>query len=120
MQPAADASSPPLDPPIALDTSDRAAVVEHVAAALHQDPAQLGAALRSDRSATLMTLAKPMGVAQDRLAEIVLAALREVTDLRGSSGSWTQSQVVAETRFWTAQAHGALIAEVSRWFATVR
>lgn len=118
VQAAADPSSPPLDPPIALDASDRAAVVEDIAAALHQDPAQVGAQLRSDPSATLMTLAKPLGVAQDRLAEIVLAALIDATDLRESSGAWTQNEVIAEKQFWAAQTQGALIAEVSRWFET--
>ncbi|MFI5254888.1 MAG: hypothetical protein ACHQ15_05470 [Candidatus Limnocylindrales bacterium] len=120
VQSAADPSSPPLDPPVALDASDRAAVVERIAAALHQDPDQLGAQLQSDPSATLMTLAKPLGIAQDRLAEIVLAALSDVTDGRGASGSWTQNEVVAEKQFWAAQTQGALVAEVSRWFETNR
>ena len=120
IQSAADPSSPPLDPPVALDASDRAAAVERIAAALHQDPSQLGAQLQSDPSATLMTLAKPLGIAQDRLAEIVLAALSDVTDGRAASGSWTQNEVVAEKQFWAAQTQGALIAAVSHWFGTAR
>jgi hypothetical protein len=116
-QPVAPApAAAPLSPPVAAQADDRSAVCAQVAAGLHADPAQVTAALRADSNASLMTLAKPRGLAQDQLAELILAALRDRADARLRSRAWTAQQAEQDKQFWSAQPQPDLISEVSRWF----
>ena len=114
-QPPPNAFGPSLSAPIAPDASYRTAAARQIAGALRLDQSELRTRLQADSSATLMTLAKPLGLAQDQLAEIVLAALNDAGDLYVRSGNWSQKQAEAEKAFWAAQTQGDLVAEVSRW-----
>jgi hypothetical protein len=97
------------------DATYRSRVAQQVADALQQPRDRLAAQLRADPQVTLMTLAKPLGVAQDRLAQIVLAALDAASDAYGADGRWTPQEVDAEKSYWASQDQGPLVAEVSRW-----
>ena len=110
------ATRAPLSPPAPVSLEDRTAVEQQVASRLHLDPAQVRAQLHADPNATLMTLAKPLGLAQDQLGAIILAALNDRADTALRSGTWTAQQANQEKQFWTAQPLPDLIAEISRWF----
>jgi len=118
-QPPANVADAPLAPPISPDAAYRARVVGQIADALQQDSGQLAAALRADAQSTLMSLAKPLGVAQDRLAQIALTALDEAADAYGQAGTWSAQQVTAEKAYWGSRSQGPLISEVSRWLREV-
>lgn len=111
--PAVDSS--PLAPPVALDADYRKTVEDGVAAALHSTPSQLSAQLRADPRLTLMSLAKPAGIAQDRLAAAILSALKDAADAEIRWGRWTAEQSDREKQYWNTQRQPDLISEVSRW-----
>jgi hypothetical protein len=117
-QPPADPSSAPLAPPTSPEAAYRSRVTQQVTDALQQSRDQLAAQLQADPQATLITLAKPLGIAQDRLAQIVLDALNDAADANGTARLWTPQEVAAEKAFWASQDQGQLIAEVSRWLRT--
>lgn len=104
-------------PPIAADARYRGLVEAGVAARLHLAPATITAQLRATPESTLMTLAKPLGLAQDGLGSIIVASLDHAADAEVRSGRWTTAQAGAEKHYWTAQSPGSLITEVSAWFA---
>ncbi|WP_322770338.1 hypothetical protein [Frankia sp. Cr1] len=110
------ATHAPLSPPLPVSLEDRTAVEQQVAARLRLDPAQIRAQLQAEPNATLMTLAKPLGLAQDALGPIILAAVNDRADAALRSGTWTAPQANQEEQFWTAQTQPDLIAEISRWF----
>jgi hypothetical protein len=110
------ASAAPLSPPVAPGPDYRAAVQGYVADQMHLTPQQVRARLQTDPNATLMTLSKPLGVAQDTLASKILSALNKAADSAVRSGGWTIQQATEEKQFWAAQPQPALITEVSRWF----
>jgi hypothetical protein len=110
------AARAPLSPPVAVSLEDRTAVEQQVAARMRLDPARIRAQLQADPNATLMTAAKPLGLAQDQLAAIILAALNDRADTALRSGTWTAPQASQQKQFWTAQPQPDLIAEISRWF----
>jgi hypothetical protein len=114
--PAPVASAAPLSPPVAPALDYRTAVQAYVADQLHLTPQQVRARLQADPNATLMTFAKPLGVAQDTLAPKILSALNEAADSAVRSGGWTIKQATEEKQFWATQPPPALITEVSRWF----
>jgi hypothetical protein len=114
--PAPSASSARLSPPIAVSSDYRTAVERQVAVRLHLSPERVRSQLRADPNATVMTLAKPAGLAQDQLASIVLTALRDSGDAAVGSGSWSAQQAEEENGYWASQSQGRLIAEVSVWF----
>jgi hypothetical protein len=101
--------------PIPEEKHYRTAVEQQVATYLHLDIPQLRTQLRSDPEATLMVLAKPLGLAQDQLAAVVLSALNDATDAAVGSGTWTAQQATREKKFWKIQTWPALITEISRW-----
>jgi hypothetical protein len=110
-------SADALTPPIAADASYRGRVEADVAARLHLAPATITARLRATPGSTLMTLAKPLGLAEDGLGPIIIASLDHAAGAEAHSGRWTPAQAGAEKRYWTAQSPGSLITEVSAWFA---
>ena len=114
--PAPIASAAPLSPPVAPGPDYRTAVQASVAYQMRLAPQQIRARLRADPNATLMTLTKPLGLAQDQLAAKILSALNEAADSAVRSGGWTIQQGIDEKQFWGAQPQPALITEVSRWF----
>lgn len=114
--PAPVASAAPLAPPLAPGPAYRAVVQERVGRRLNLSPQQARASLAADPDATLMTLSKPLGTAQDALAATIVSALNEAADSAVRSGRWTPRQAAEEKRFWAAQPQPALISEVSRWF----
>jgi hypothetical protein len=110
-------STPALTPPIAADARYRGRVEADVAARLHLPAATIAARLRATPGSTLMNLAKPLGLAQDGLGPIIVASLDDAAGAEARSGNWTAAQAATEQRYWTAQAPGSLITEVSAWFA---
>jgi uncharacterized membrane protein len=114
--PAPVASAAPLSPPVAPGPDYRTAVQGYVADQMHLIPQQVRDRLQADPNATLMTLSKPLGIAQDTLAPKILSALNEAADSAVRSGGWTTQQATEEKQFWSGQSQPALITEVSRWF----
>lgn len=118
--PAPVASAPRLHPPRTANLAYRRAVETDIARRLHTPLADLESQLRSQVRAapgsTLMTLAKPLGFAQDQLGTIVLASLDDAADAAVRSGRWTPTGARKEKRYWTAQPAPSLITEVTRWF----
>ena len=114
---ASGASSPaPLSPPVAVDTAYKNAVETHIAGSLHSAVPQLRSELRASHGADLEYLAKPLGLAEDQLARIVLAGLDDALAAASRSGRWTARQVQAEKMYWASQPYAALITGVSSWF----
>jgi hypothetical protein len=113
------ASPSPLHPPLAISGSYRRAVETAITQSLHTPLGELQSQLRSQIRAApgsdLMSLAKPLGFAQDQLGAIVLAGLDHAADAAVRSGRWTPAGARKEKRYWTAQPTPSLIAEVSRW-----
>jgi hypothetical protein len=111
-------STPALTPPTAADARYRGRVEADVADRLHLTPATIAAQLRATTGATLMNLAKPLGLTEDDLGPIIIASLDHAADSEARYGRWTAAQAGAERRYWTAQSPGKLITEVSAWFAS--
>lgn len=110
------ASSAVLTPPIERPTAYRSDVIETVAGAIHASPDEIRTELGRDTGATLMNVAKPLGLDQDQLAQILLSAVKEAGDAQVSAQTWTTQQAAQEQQFWAGQPEGSLIAEISRWF----
>src|SRR5262245_56288025 len=109
-------SSRALVPPVPPDADYRSAVEDRVAAALHSTTSQLATQLKADERLTLMNLAKPAGIAQDKLVAAISSALKDAADAAARPGRWTAEQANQEKQFWTAQSDPDLISELSRWF----
>ncbi len=103
-------------PPLPVDTTYRSAVEQAVATGIGLAADQIRAGLGADPDTTLMTLAKPRGLTQDRLAGTIRAALRSATERAVRSGGWTASQAARMTGFWSTESDPDLIVQVSRWF----
>ena len=110
------ASSAPLSPPIEPPSTYRTAVTTSIVNALHGSPDEITSELQGEPGATLMNIAKPLGIDQDQLTQIVLSALKDAGDARVAAHAWTAQQASQEQQFWVAQSEGGLIAEISRWF----
>jgi hypothetical protein len=106
----------PLSPPVSPAAQYRTAVEDRVAAVLHTTASQLRSQLAADRRLTLMNLAKPAGLSQDKLAAAILSALTDSADAAARAGVWTVEQAGQEKQYWTAQPDLNLITEISRWF----
>ena len=122
-QPPPTASSPPgssvpgpPSPPVAADSAYKNAVEAHIAGSLHSTVAQLRSELRANPGAGLESLAKPLGLAEDQLAEIVLAGLDDAASAASRSGRWTADQAQAEKMYWANQSDASLVTGVSSWF----
>jgi len=112
------ASSPgPLFPPVAVDAAYKDAVETRVAGSLHLTAAQVRAEIRANPGPGLENLAKPLGVAEDQLASIVLSALDNADSAASRSGTWTARQAKAEKMYWASQSYADLVTGVSAWFA---
>jgi hypothetical protein len=111
--PAASVALP--SPPVAIPGGYRDAALRSVAARLHTTVAALRSGLATTPAATLMTLAKPLGFAQDQLAATVRAGLTDATGAEVGSGSWTAMQAAQVSAFWRSIPDDALIAQVSQW-----
>jgi hypothetical protein len=111
-------SAPALHPPLAIDASYRAAVTQALATSLKLGDAQIRTELGADPNATLMGLAKPLGLAQDQLATTIRSALTAATAQKVHSSTWTPTQAAQLTSFWTAQTDPSVITQVSQWFHT--
>lgn len=102
--------------PLSLGTDYTTAVTDAVATTLKLPAPQISTDLIAQPDATLMTLAKPTGVAQDSLAATIRSALSAATATQVRSGTWTPSQAAQLTTFWTAQTDPSLITRISQWF----
>ena len=109
------ASGAPLTPPIEPPSIYRTAVTTSVVNAFHARPDEMRSELQREPGATLMNLAKPLGIGQDQLTTILLTALKDAGDARVAAHAWTTQQAALEQQFWAAQSEGGLIAEISRW-----
>jgi len=110
------ASPGPLSPPVAVDVGYKSAVENRVADSLHLTAAQVRAELRATPGSGLENLAKPLGLAEDQLARIILSGLDDVASAAGHSGRWTAGQAQAEKMYWATQSDAALDTGVSSWF----
>jgi hypothetical protein len=111
------ASPGPLAPPVAVDTAYKSAVETRVAGSLHLTAAQVRAQLRAVPGSGLESLAKPLGLAEDQLARIILSGLDDAASAAGHTGGWTAGQVHAEKMYWASQSDATLDTGVSSWFA---
>jgi hypothetical protein len=113
------ASPLPRQPPLTIDRAYRSAVANSIARGLHTPLGELRSQLlgqvRAAPGSDLMSLAKPLGFAQDQFGAIVIASLDRAADAAVRSGRWTPTGARKEKRYWTAQPVSSLIAEVSRW-----
>jgi hypothetical protein len=113
------ASPSPLRPPLAVDRAYRDAVGISIArdldVPLGELKLQLRSLVRAAPGSDLMSLAKPLGFAQDQLGAIVLASLNRAADAAVRSRRWVPAGARKEKRYWTSQPAPSLIAEASRW-----
>jgi hypothetical protein len=113
--PPASLSAAPLRPPITPTSAYRAQVEARIAHDLHVSLRSIRSQLRAAPGSTLVSLAKPLGLAQDQLGAIVLTSLDHAVDAAVGSGRWTPAGARKEKRYWMAQSAPSLIAEISRW-----
>jgi hypothetical protein len=106
----------PLNPPAAVDAAFRTDVERGIATRLRLTPAAIGNQLRAESGATLLNLAKPLGLAQDQLGSLVSDSLRDATTRAAQAGRLTPDQAASDERYWTAQDDGSLVSEASFWF----
>lgn len=109
-------SQAPLNPPGPLDAAYRSDVERNIAAHLHLTPTAITSKLRAEPGATLLNLAKPLGLAQDQLASVVSSSLRDATGRAVQTERLTAQQGANEQQYWSAQDDGTLVSEVSYWF----
>jgi hypothetical protein len=109
-------SSGPLSPPVAVGATYKNAVEARIAGSLHLTAAQVRAELRANPGWGLENLAKPLGLAEDQLARIVLSGLDDAASAASRSGRWTTSQAQGEKMYWASQSDAALDTGVSSWF----
>jgi hypothetical protein len=105
-----------LSPPFTLSDAYRSEALSRIATALHKTDDQIRDDLQRQPTATLMTLAKPQGLAQDQLAASIRAALTAAGESQVRSGTWPPSQAAQLRAFWSAQPDPAIITQVSQWF----
>jgi hypothetical protein len=109
-------SSRPLSPPVAVDAAYKNAVETRVAGSLHLTAARVRSELRAAPGSGLENLAKPLGIAEDKLARIILAGLDDAASAASRSGRWTAHQAQAEKMYWANQSYATLDTGVSSWF----
>lgn len=110
------ASPEPLSPPVAVDAAYKNAVEARVASSLHLTATRVRAELRANPGSGLENLAKPLGLAEDQLARIILSGLDDAAGAASRSGQWTAGQAQAEKMYWANQSYATLDTGVSSWF----
>jgi hypothetical protein len=109
-------SSTQISPPVAVDPAYENAVESRIADSLRLTVAQVRSQLRAAPGSGLENVAKPLGLAQDQLARIVLSGLDGAADSTGRSGRWTARQAQAEKMYWASQSFASLDTGVTSWF----
>jgi hypothetical protein len=109
------ATAPAATPPITLPADYRTTARSAIATRLHTTID----ALRTDLAApsmTLMTIAKPLGLAEDQLAGALRSALTDTGQTEVRSGTWTPSQAAQVNAYWAAETDPVLITQISQWY----
>jgi hypothetical protein len=105
-------------PPVTVDAAYKSAVETSVARSLHRTAAKVRAEFRANPGSGLENLAKPLGLAEDQLARIVLSGLDDAANAASRSGRWTARQAQAEKMYWAKVSDTDLVTGVSSWFVS--
>jgi hypothetical protein len=116
-RPAPPATAPAASPPITLPADYRTTALSAIASRLHTSTEALRTDLAAP-SAILMTLAKPLGLAEDQLAATLRSALTDTGQTEVRSGTWTQSQAAQVNAYWSAEPDPVMITQITQWYRT--
>jgi hypothetical protein len=104
--------NPPVVPPVAYYQT----VEERIAQGLGLSLAQVKAGIRANPGEGLFGVATTQGVSPDQLYAIEIAAHQAAGAQMVASGTWTQQQADATTRYWQGRGAKALGSDMTGWF----
>jgi hypothetical protein len=103
-------------PPVTVPATMYAIVKAQVAQGMRLTVAQITTQLQADPNASLMTLAKPQGLALDQLHTMLINTLQSASDQSVRVGQWTQQQASDDMNYWKQRGQADLVNDITAWF----